>query len=302
MTENEDSKRAIWRSCCRSILFDAKMITGLAGECLGNKEVIKVLRDTNNFFKGKGCIRDGYLQSIIEALKKDISRDPYATGLKQFAPKNGEKIVHSYEKSISFMESLLDELEDSRDGYLKFIQYMSQNRSKQIDIDLEKVERNRRRILKNTGSDEPSDSFPSLRDQFKHGFEELYLQVAEESKDILAHYPGINKDKAYRAFEEMVALERVHTDKNDGFKSDYRAIRNCISHEDYSEIGDNMEMSFEDENKMTVDILDFAFLSTSMLQKCIYIKQLISLMNIEVIRRAEKYVSDADTNGHNQNN
>lgn len=290
MITDGESKESIYDMSCRNILLDSRLKIYCFEQQLGNRFVRKTLNDVINFYNGKGCIREDYTQLILDALKKDLQKDPFIEGLMGFDAENGKRMKESYERSTSVMETILDRLESDEDGYLRFVLFMSRNRSKPFDFDFEKIGRNSQRVLKQASSDDPSDSFPPLRDQYRQGFEQLYLHIARESIDVISRYPGYDREMAYRAFEELTSLEQPICDDEGGLRSDYRAIRNCISHESYREIGDSMVMCLNDGRELNVGIKDMSFLSTSMLQKCIYSMQLVSLMNVEVIRRAKGYI------------
>ncbi|QHK17609.1 hypothetical protein JS82_05630 [Methanomassiliicoccaceae archaeon DOK] len=275
---------------CSNILLDSRLKIYCFEQQLGNRFVRKTLNDVINLYNGKGCMNEDYSKLISEALRKDLRKDPFIEGLMRFDAENGKRMIESLERSISVMETILKGLESDEDGYLGFVLFMSRNRSRPFDLDFEKIDRNSKRVLRQASSDDPLDSFPPLRDQYRQGFEQLYLQIAKESMDIISRYPGCDREMAYRAFEELTSLKQPIVDDEGGLKSDYRAIRNCISHENYRENGDSMVMCLDDGRELTIGIKDMSFLNTSMLHKCIYSMQLVSLMNVEIIRRARSYI------------
>lgn len=233
---NGGSKESMFDLSCRNILLDSRLKTYCFEQQLGNRFVRKTLNDVINFYNGKGCIKEDYTQLILDAMKRDIQKDPFIEGLMRFDTENGKRMKESYERSISIMKTILDKLESDEDGYLKFLLFMSHSRSKPFDLDFDKIGKNSQRVLRQASSDDPLDSFSPLRDQYRQGFEQLYLQIARESSDVISRYPGYDRETAYRAFEELVSLEVPIWDEEGGFRSDYRVIRNCISHEKYREL------------------------------------------------------------------
>lgn len=290
MTTDGESKESMYDMSCSNILLDSRLKIYCFEQQLGNRFVRKTLNDVINLYNGKGCMNEDYSKLISEALRKDLRKDPFIEGLMRFDAENGKRMIESLERSISVMETILKGLESDEDGYLGFVLFMSRNRSRPFDLDFEKIDRNSKRVLRQASSDDPLDSFPPLRDQYRQGFEQLYLQIAKESMDIISRYPGCDREMAYRAFEELTSLKQPIVDDEGGLKSDYRAIRNCISHENYRENGDSMVMCLDDGRELTIGIKDMSFLNTSMLHKCIYSMQLVSLMNVEIIRRARSYI------------
>lgn len=290
MTTDGESKESMYDMSCSNILLDSRLKIYCFEQQLGNRFVRKTLNDVINLYNGKGCMNEDYSKLISEALRKDLRKDPFIEGLMRFDAENGKRMIESLERSISVMETILKGLESDEDGYLRFVLFMSRNRSRPFDLDFEKIDRNSKRVLRQASSDDPLDSFPPLRDQYRQGFEQLYLQIAKESMDIISRYPGCDREMAYRAFEELTSLKQPIVDDEGGLKSDYRAIRNCISHENYRENGDSMVMCLDDGRELTIGIKDMSFLNTSMLHKCIYSMQLVSLMNVEIIRRARSYI------------
>lgn len=290
MTTDGESKESMYDMSCSNILLDSRLKIYCFEQQLGNRFVRKTLNDVINLYNGKGCMNEDYSKLISEALRKDLRKDPFIEGLMRFDAENGKRMIESLERSISVMETILKGLESDEDGYLGFVLFMSRNRSRPFDLDFEKIDRNSKRVLRQASSDDPLDSFPPLRDQYRQGFEQLYLQIAKESMDIISRYPGCDCEMAYRAFEELTSLKQPIVDDEGGLKSDYRAIRNCISHENYRENGDSMVMCLDDGRELTIGIKDMSFLNTSMLHKCIYSMQLVSLMNVEIIRRARSYI------------
>ncbi len=164
-----------------------------------------------------------------------------------------EEIIRSYDEAVELIIKLVDSMElDNPLSYYDDNKAVFSN-----EIMNEFVEENRT-IMKDVFSNISSKgreglTLSALKDAYQIAFEKLYLRAHDELKKILS---GIPTKEPYPSVEKILCCKRTFK-VNNSIKSDFRHLRNILSHSDFKRCGGFYLIRFNEETEVKMDADEF---------------------------------------------
>lgn len=269
----------MYRSCCRKSLIESIVSAKLLEDIYGYKSTNGFIKKTAKNYNDNGRIDGDYSTGLLENLVLDLDNDQFLIGLERYDAESYVWGRKSIERTLGFIKEIFSKVTSSFDEQLSFILFFDRICNTCDSFDFNKMEMNRRRII---DANKPRDVYPALKDLYKQIYEEVYRPYSRDFSNVVAHYPGFDRETGYIAVEGLLSVSQCYG-TGEEYKSDVREIRNALSHEKYI-INEGLALTFNDGSRHEYDIKGMMFMTSMMQYKCMYVNTVLPIMNVEVLR------------------
>ena len=271
------SQSEIFDICCKNSLASSLIRARMLYKENGYEETWNTVKTVLDDYKDSNRIPKNTGEKVLRSLEGDLDKDRVLNEMAKYDDEIADLGRSSVLKTLGTFRRIFSLYRNDDDEVSKFILYNYMAEEEDNQLNQKNLEKNADRMMK-AYRDNPNTAFTFIKDQYTHVFEKSWKPCANNTRNMIERYPGIEKEEAGILIEDIMCASRCY-DNTDGYKCDLREIRNAFAHENYM-YDDRMTIILRDKTELTLEFKQMMTLIHLMQYKCTYVTLVTPLMTM----------------------